>query len=120
MSVLYTEQKTKMKMKRTQLIQALERAAIVGRVDNAPVLIQVNEGVLEIETTSKLGKSQEQYNIEHEGPPEQAAYSPKFMLDMLKTMDADEVEFRFEGSRQALMKAADSDQHLYILMPIRI
>ena len=120
MSVLYTEQKTKMRIKRTQLIQALERAAIVARVDGSPVLIQVNEGVLEIGTTSKLGKSQEQYNIEHEGPPEQAAYSPKFMLDMLKTMDADEVEFRFEGSRQALIKAADSDHHLYILMPIRI
>jgi DNA polymerase III sliding clamp (beta) subunit (PCNA family) len=42
------------------------------------------------------------------------------MLDMLKVMDADEVEFRFEGTRQALMKAADDDDHLYILMPIRI
>jgi DNA polymerase-3 subunit beta len=119
-SVLYTEQKTKVKMKRTQLIQALERAAIVGRVDSAPVLIHVNEGVLEIGTTSRWGRSQEQYNIEQDGPPEQAAYSPKFMLDMLKTMDGDEVEFRFEGTRQALMKVADDDQHLYILMPIRI
>lgn len=119
-SVLFTEQKTKLTMKRTQLIQALERAAIVGRIDNAPVLLKVQEGVLEIGTTSRLGKSQEQYNVQHDGPAEQAAYSPKFMLDMLKTMDADEVEFRFEGSRQALMKAADNDSHLYILMPIRI
>ena len=119
-SVLFMEQKTRIRMKRTQLIQALERAAIVGRVDSAPVLLHVTEGVLEIGTTSKLGKSQEQYNVQHDGPPEQAAYSPKFMLDMLKTMDADEVEFRFEGSRQALIKAADQDNHLYILMPIRI
>ena len=119
-SVLFKEQKTKLRMKRTQLIQALERAAIVGRVDSAPVLLHVTEGVLEIGTTSKLGKSLEQYNVQHDGPSEQAAYSPKFMLDMLKTMDADEVEFRFEGSRQALIKGADSENHLYILMPIRI
>lgn len=119
-SVLYTEQKTKFRMKRTQLIQAVERAAIMGRIDNSPVLLRVEEKSLEIGTTSKLGKSKEQYAVEHEGPPEQAAYSPKFMLDMLKTMDGDEVEFCFEGSRQALMKATDSDQHLYILMPIRI
>lgn len=116
-SVLFTEQETIIVIKRQQLIQALERAALFGRV---PVMIQVTEGVLEIGTTSNLGKSQEQYSVEHRGPKEQAAYSPKFMLDMLKTMDADQVEFRFEGSRQALIKAVDSDDHLYILMPIRI
>lgn len=119
-SVLFTEQKTRLWIKRTQLIQAIERAAIIGRVDNAPVLLRVEDGSLEIGTTSKFGKSQEQYAVKHEGPPEQAAYSPKFMLDMLKTMDGDEVEFRFEGSRQALVKATNNDHHLYILMPIRI
>ena len=119
-SVLYTEQKTRLIMKRSQLIQALERAALFGRVDRTPVILQIRDGVLEIETTSNLGKSQEQYSVEHQGPDEQAAYSPKFMLDMLKNMDADQVEFRLEGSRQALLKAADSDDHLYILMPIRI
>ena len=118
--VLLTEQKTRMTIKRTELIQALERAAIVGRADNAPVLLQVKDNVLEIGTTSSMGKSQEQYDVKHDGPPEQAAYSPRFMLDMLKVMSADEVEFRFEGTRQALMKAADDDDHLYILMPIRI
>ena len=116
-SVLFTEQETSIIIKRLQLIQALERAALFGRV---PVILQVNEGVLEIVTTSNLGKSQEQYSVEHNGPKEQAAYSPKFMLDMLKTMDADQVEFKFEGSRQALIKPVDGDDHLYILMPIRI
>ncbi len=119
-SVLFTEQKTTVTVKRTQFIQALERAALFGKFDKTPVTIQVKEGVLEIGTTSNLGKSQEQYSVEHQGPNEKAAYSPKFILDMLKTMDSDQVEFRFEGSRQALIKSADGDDHLYILMPIRI
>lgn len=119
-SVLFTEQKTAIIIKRIQLIQALERAALFSKREQIPVMIQVTAGVLEIGTTSGLGKSSEQYSVEQEGDDEQAAYSPKFMLDMLKTMDSDQVEFRFEGSRQALIKAADSDDHLYILMPIRI
>lgn len=119
-SVLFTEQKTTIVMGKTSLIQALERAALFGRIDKTPVILQVKEGILEIGTTSALGKSKEQYNVKQTGPQEQAAYSPKFILDMLKTMEGDQVEFRFEGSRQALLKAADSDDHLYILMPIRI
>lgn len=119
-AVVFTEQKTSIIIKKQQLIQALDRAALFSRFEQVPVRIQVTAGVLEIGTISGVGKSQEQYSVEHQGPDEQAAYSPKFMLDMLKTMDADQVEFRFEGSRQALIKAADSDDHLYILMPIRI
>lgn len=119
-SVLFTEQKTAFIIKKQQFIQALERAHLFSRVEKVPVLIQLTNGVLEIGTTSGSGKSQEQYSVEQEGSDERAAYSPKFMLDMLKTMEADQVEFRFEGTRQALIKPADSDNHLYVLMPIRI
>ena len=58
--------------------------------------------------------------MEHQGAAQQAAYAPKLLLDMLKTMDGDQVEFRFEGTRQALLKEFDSDDHLYIVMPMRI
>lgn len=119
-SVLFTEQKTAFIMKRQQFIQALERANLFSRLEKVPVLLQLTGGVLEIGTTSKLGQSTEQYSVEQEGNDEQAAYSPKFILDMLKSMDTDQVEFRFEGSRQALIKPADNDDHLYVLMPIRI
>lgn len=119
-SVIFTEQKTLLKINRTQFIQALERAAILGRIDGAPVILKAEDGFLEILTTSKSGQSQEQYKIEHSGPKEEAAFSPKFILDMLKILDDEQVEFRFEKSRQALLKAVDSDQHLYILMPVRI
>jgi len=118
--VLVTDQETSVIIKRQKFIQALERAALFGRADEAPVLIEVNEGILQMATTSRLGKSQEQCSVEHQGPQQQAAYAPKFLLDMLKTMGGDLVEFRFEGTRQALLKAADSDDHLYVVMPMRI
>ncbi len=119
-AVLFTEQETSVIIKRRQFIEALERASLFTRVEKVPVIIQVTDGVLEIGTTSRLGKAQEQYNVEQRGKNEKAAYSPKFILDMLKTMAGEQVEFRFEGSRQALIKPEDSEDHLYILMPVRI
>ncbi len=119
-AVLFTEQETSIIIRRRQFIEALERASLFTRIENVPVIIQVTDGVLEIGTTSRLGKAQEQYNVEQRGGNEKAAYSPKFILDMLKTMAGEQVEFKFEGSRQALIKPEDSEEHLYILMPIRI
>lgn len=119
-AVLFTEQETSVIVKRRQFIEALERATLFSRVDNVPVVIEVTDGVLQIGTTSRLGRAQEQYSVEQNGKNEKAAYSPKFILDMLKTMAGEQVEFKFEGQRQALIKPNDSEDHLYILMPIRI
>lgn len=119
-SVLFTEQQTSFIIKKLQFIQALERANLFSRQEKVPVLMQLTDGVLEIGTTSALGRSVEQYSVEQKGDDEKAAYSPKFILDMLKIMDADQVEFCLEGARQALIKPADNEDHLYVLMPIRI
>ncbi len=119
-AVMYQEQETSFVVNRKHFIDALERATLFSRAERVPVIIEVTDGVLQIGTTSRLGRAQEQYNVEQEGKNERAAYSPKFILDMLKTMAGELVEFKFEGSRQALIKPKDSDGHLYILMPIRI
>lgn len=119
--VLYTEQEITVTMKRQHLLQAIERAALFDRKGSQPVIIQVTDGVLELGIQTELGKSVEQFNVEHTGGNGQSAYSPRFIMDMLKETDADQVSFKFEpGPRQALLKPADNDHHLYILMPIRI
>lgn len=118
--VIFLDQKTSVVVDRQIFLQAIERAALFNRNQNIPLIIQVNGGVLGIGISTRLGQSSEQINVEHEGEDEQAAYSPKFLLDMLKTTKAKQVEFRFENFRQALLKPEGSDNHLYILMPVRI
>ncbi|MDD2504490.1 MAG: DNA polymerase III subunit beta [Clostridia bacterium] len=119
--VLHTEQQITVIIKRHQLLQAIDRAALFDRGGTQPVIVQVTDGVLEIGISTELGKSSEQFNVEHEGENGTSAYSPKYILDMLRTTDSDQIVFKFEtGPRQALIKPADRDDHLYILMPVRI
>lgn len=119
--VIHTEQAITVVMKRHQLLQAIDRASLFDRGGSQPVIIQVTDGVLEIGMSTELGKSSEQFNVEHSGENGSSAYSPKYILDMLRTTDCDQIAFKFEtGPRQALIKPADSDDHLYILMPMRI
>ncbi|NLJ81098.1 MAG: DNA polymerase III subunit beta [Firmicutes bacterium] len=118
--VIFVDQETTLVLKRRQFLEALERASLFIRSENTPVIIQVKEGVLKIAVSTQLGKSSEQFNVEQKGKDEQAAYSPKFLLDMLTTTHAELVEFRFEGPRQALLKSVENEDHLYVLMPVRI
>lgn len=119
--ILYTDQEITLIINRQHFLQAIERAAVFDRKGNQPVIIQVTGGVLELGMQTELGRSMEQLNVEHTGANGQSAYSPRFIMEMLRSTDADQIIFKFEpGPRQALIKPADRDDHLYILMPIRI
>lgn len=119
--ILYTNQEITLTVNRQQFLQAIERASVFDRKGSYPVVMQVTDGVLELGMQTELGRSIEQLNVEHSGANGQSAYSPRFIIEMLRSTDADQVTFKFEpGPRQALIKPADRDDHLYILMPIRI
>ncbi len=105
------------------LISAMERAALVGSDDGKQIVIlDAVDGVLEISTPSTTrGKSEEKINVEHEGENGKAAFSVKYILDMLKASDSELILFNFNSDlRQCLMKSYDQDDHKYILMPIRL
>jgi len=105
------------------LMAAVERAALIDSDDGSQVVVfDVANGVLEIRTpASSKGRSKEVINVEHEGENGQAAFSAKYILDMLKAVDADQILFHFNSDlRQALMKGDQDPDQKYILMPIRL
>ena len=102
---------------------AVERAALIDSDDGSQIVIfDAADGVLEIRTPStSKGKSKEVLNVEHEGENGEAAFSAKYVLDMLKAVDAEQILFHFNSDlRQALMKGDHNQNQKYILMPIRL
>ncbi len=108
---------------RQMLIAAVERAALINTDEGSQIVIfEAVDGVLEISTpSSSKGKSQEKLNVEHQGENGKAAFSAKYILDMLKATDAEQVLFHFNADlRQCLMQADNDEDQKYILMPIRL
>ena len=49
------------------------------------------------------------------------AYSPKFIIDILKNLDCQSVEFKFTGSQTPTMIKINTDENfLYMVMPLKI
>lgn len=108
---------------RQMLIAAVERAALIDSDDGTQVVIfEAVDGVLEISTpTGSKGKSQEKLNVEHQGENGRAAFSAKYILDMLKAADAEQIFFHFNSDlQQCLMQADNDEDQKYILMPVRL
>lgn len=117
------EEPIRISISRQILIAAVERAALIDSDDGSQIVIfDAANGVLEIRTpSSSKGKSKEIINVEHEGENGEAAFSARYILDMLKAVDAEQILFHFNSDlRQALMKGDHDQNQKYILMPIRL
>ncbi|NLM24866.1 MAG: DNA polymerase III subunit beta [Firmicutes bacterium] len=116
------EQPIELTVKKQILASAVERAALFESDGNQIVIFNTQNGVLEITTpeTAK-GKIQEQINVEHRGENGSAAFQARYILEMLKASDAEQVTFGYNSDlRQCLLQPVGEIEHLYILMPIRL
>ncbi len=117
------EEQTKIKVNKRVLESAVERSSLFYADDGSQIVIfNAENGILEIRTPeSSKGKSQERINVEQEGGNSEAAFSSKYILDMLKATTAEGVIFNFNSDlRQCLLQPDSEEEHKYILMPIRL
>ena len=121
-SVIPGDQPIKISTKRQSLLAAVDRASLMDTKGSQPIILEVTDGVLEIKTTtSEKGTAFEQLNVEHSGQNGRAAFSPRYIMDMLKNSDAEQVSLEYNSDlRQAVLRPADNENHVYVLMPIRV
>lgn len=126
-SLFPKEESIVLTINRQLLTSAVERASLFPSDDGTQVVIfDAESGVLEIRTpTSSKGKSVEKIGVEHQGEGGMAAFSANYILDMLKATNAEDIIFSYNTDlRQCSMKVVhgdeQSDNQLYVLMPIRI
>jgi len=120
--VLPQQQPIRVRVGRDQFQAAVERAALLSRKGPAVVIVGVAGETLTLSAReADVGRSEEQLEAAHEGEEGQNAYQARFLLDVLRVMDADEVQFDFmEGDKPAILKPADGDDYLCLIMPIRL
>lgn len=113
--------KTKVRLNREDLADALERASLIvrGESNTVKVILQGDKLIL-TSNTPEIGKSQEEVACFLEGEELQIAFNFKYLLDVLKVMESEEVVINFTGSLSpGVVRSADLENYTYIIMPVR-
>src|SRR5690606_22346795 len=111
-----------MHVSRERFIDALERASLVARKGPAVATLAVGEDTLRIGAReAEVGQLEEEIDIRQEGQQGQNAFQVRFLLEVLKSLESEEVTMGLhEGDRQATIRVPDDPDFLYILMPVRL
>lgn len=119
-----SEYKTSVQVNGRSLLQAIDRASLLARDErNNIVRFSADSGkVIEISSNSpEVGKVEELIEaIDVTGEDLKISFSAKYMMDALKAIEGQDIAIHFTGAmRPFILKSADSDSILQLILPVR-
>ncbi len=110
------------KISTSQLLEAVERMALLAKDAEYNVIkFQFNTSNLQITSNNPdIGKASESLPIELQGNEIEIAFNARYIMDILKNIDADTIVFSLNTALSpASIKPQDDEEYIYIITPVR-
>ncbi|MBT9172464.1 MAG: DNA polymerase III subunit beta [Syntrophomonadaceae bacterium] len=103
-----------------ELIACLERALVLTETGSPVLKFTFEKDGLTVKASSRYGKVQDRVAAKGEGADLEISLNARFLLDMLKVCEGEEVIFRHTGpNRGVLLKDDLYEEFRYFLLPIK-
>jgi DNA polymerase-3 subunit beta len=121
-SLLPREHKLFVNVNRQDLQNAIERASLMAKDGNTNLIkIDLQQENLIITSNSQLGKVREEISIKLQGEEIQIAFNSKYLLDVLKNIEEDEVIMKMTSSiSPCVIEEKDNENSKYLVLPVRL
>lgn len=108
--------------KKAELLESIERASLVAKDGNTNLIkLNIEDDIMLITSNSQLGNVREEINIILQGQPIQIAFNSKYLIDVLKIMDQEEIVMDFSSSiSPCIMKNKENNNSIYLVLPVRL
>ncbi len=112
---------TKVTIRRAELIDSAERAAILIRGDkNNLVTLDIDPESVKISSVSDFGNVAEVVKAATEGMEMTISMNAKYLLDALRALGEEEVTISFNGAVSPfILQNAQQKESLYLILPVR-
>ena len=120
--VIPQEQAKHLKLKRTELLACLQRAAILTSDKFRGVRWVLSNGSLKIIcTNTEQEEAQEEIDVDYKGESLDIGFNVGYLLDVLNNLEVDDIECGLgDANSSALFTVPDKADFKYVVMPMRI
>ena len=121
-SIIPHEYKLKVEVNRAELLGCIERASLMAKEGNSNLIkFDIQPDTLIITSNSQLGKVKEEANAKLQGETLQIAFNSKYLIDVLKIMDDEDIVMELTSSiSPCIIKNKDSQNCQYLVLPVRL
>ena len=114
---------TEIQVENRLLRDAADRIALFSTSNDtsSTINIEINEGVMSIHSRSDIGFGREEFPVEHNGEDISIAFNSRYITDIFKVTDGNEVNLKFSGQLSAgIMRDKEDDDFIYLILPIKV
>lgn len=121
-SIIPQEYKLKLSVRRDDMLSCIERASLMAKDGNTNLVkLDIEEDVMVVTSNSQLGKAREEVNINLQGEGLKIAFNSKYLIDVFKIMEEDEVIMELTSPvTPCVVKNKNEDNCTYLLLPVRL
>lgn len=121
-SLLPEDHKLLVTVKKQDLQNGIERASLMAKDGNNNLIkLDVQDEALVITSNSQLGKVREEVGINLQGDKIQIAFNSRYLIDVLKNFEEDEVVMEMTSSvSPCIIKSKEADNYRYLVLPVRL
>ena len=107
---------------KTVFEEAIERTSVLSRVDkNNLVRFDIKDKVLTLSSNSDIGNIKENIGISLKGNDLTVAFNSRYFSECLRTISDEAIKICFNTpSSPCIIKPSDSDEYLFLILPVRI
>lgn len=120
--ILPKESKIAVIVNKSDLHQSIERASLLSKEGkNNLIKMTITDNVMTISSKSEEGNLKEDVLISKQGEDLEIGFNAKYVIDVLKAIDDDEIKMLFNSSiTPCLVEPIEGSSFEYLILPVRI
>ena len=117
--MLSSAYETKINVNKRLLLNCIDRSLLmVKEGDKKPIIMDIQDEVMEIKITSFNGSMNESIDIQKEGIDMLIGFNPKFFIDALRVIDDDIVTLYMVNPKAPCFIRDEDEQYVYLILPV--
>ncbi len=112
---------TRVKINKKDLYGCIDRASILLREsEKKPVILDIQKEEIQMKMKTSLGSMNEKVNIEMEGKDLVIAFNPKYIIDVLKVIEDEDVYLYLFNSNAPCFIKNEEESYIYLILPVNM
>ncbi len=120
--IIPTDFSTHLVLNKDQLLDGLERASLLSRVDrNNLVKFEIVDKVMKLSSKSEIGDIKENITISLRGNDLNIAFNARYFTEALRAINDEFLKLEFTSAvSPCIIQPNEGDEFLYLILPVRI
>lgn len=109
-------------IKKSYFMDSIERASLLSKEGkNNLIKFDIKDTIITITSKSEEGNVKEEVIVNKTGDDIEIGFNAKYVLDVLKSIDDDEIEMTFNTSiTPCIVRPLEGNKYEYLILPVRI